>query len=209
MPVQPGQGHLAPALGVDLADEVPVPLDDIRDRHARRLEVAPEVVERQRHLLDRVGRHVPVGRAAALARDRKPPTVGAGDLDMVAVRPDGRVDAVRVARGFHALIVGRREWSSGSYVRSTLPLRNSRRALNLSGRVRPAELARDLPEPMRTGLTMILSSSRSPSSRRLVVSTELPRTSCFFSDRRPLRSLTRVVLLHAGSGRERVRETTI
>ena len=35
-------------------------------------------------------------------------STSAGDFDLMAVRPDGQVDAVRVARGFHALIVDRR-----------------------------------------------------------------------------------------------------
>src|SRR5207245_6369447 len=60
MAVEPGESDLAPALGIDVADQVPVPLDDVRDRHAGRIEVAPQVLERDLHLYDRVLGHTAV-----------------------------------------------------------------------------------------------------------------------------------------------------
>ena len=88
-------------------------------------------------------------------------------------------------------------------------MRNSRRFRNRNGMRRVAELASDRPEPIRIGATMIRSSSSIPSSMRLVVSTELPRTSWFLlSSRNCFGSLTTLVLCQAGSGLARLRETT-
>lgn len=119
MTVQPGQRNLAPSCGVDLPDQVPVELDQVRDLHLRSLEISPDVLERKLDLLDWVWGDRAIDCPANLAGYRQPPA-RAADFDVVTVGTHRRMDGVRVAMGFHLQAEGEPE--AGVYLAHLEPI---------------------------------------------------------------------------------------
>src|SRR5438094_4760331 len=103
--VQPSHQHLAATAGVHVAHQVPSQFDEIGHRHARCVEVAAHVLQGDLDLRDRIFGHLAVTGPADLARHDQPAT-SAADFDLMAVGAEGRMNRLRVARGFAHKSVG-------------------------------------------------------------------------------------------------------
>ena len=92
--------QLAPGVRIPLADEIGRQPHEVAEVHAGRLEVPPDVVDRDPELLERIVGNVAVGSHPDLTGDHEHP-LRAGDLDLVRVRRERRMHGVGIARSLH------------------------------------------------------------------------------------------------------------